>query len=188
MESNNHHLRRHLSVTDPQPNNLNKTIAVLFIIFVFLTITYLILNFIWKCLRRFIQPPPPPPPPTTTTTSTDHVQRDPVRMAQVQAIPVVIKETVDDEKEKESCSICLGEYQKEDEVRVLPQCKHLFHKACIDEWLLERSSFCPVCRTRVIPRRLEFDKNILCMQRNSNNNNDNDDDDINGNAHYPPFP
>ncbi|XP_057743303.1 RING-H2 finger protein ATL8-like [Arachis stenosperma] len=43
------------------------------------------------------------------------------------------------------CSICLAEFAAGDEVRVLPQCGHGFHVACIDTWLGSHSS-CPSCR------------------------------------------
>ncbi|XP_027347544.1 RING-H2 finger protein ATL8-like [Abrus precatorius] len=43
------------------------------------------------------------------------------------------------------CAICLTEFAAGDEVRVLPQCGHGFHVACIDTWLASNSS-CPSCR------------------------------------------
>lgn len=43
------------------------------------------------------------------------------------------------------CAICLSEFAAGDEVRVLPQCGHGFHVACIDTWLGSHSS-CPSCR------------------------------------------
>ena len=48
------------------------------------------------------------------------------------------------------CAICLEAFEREEEVRILPRCDHLYHKECIDEWLLERSVFCPVCRAQVL--------------------------------------
>lgn len=43
------------------------------------------------------------------------------------------------------CAICLSEFAAGDEIRVLPQCGHGFHVACIDTWLGSHSS-CPSCR------------------------------------------
>ncbi|CAJ1942183.1 unnamed protein product [Sphenostylis stenocarpa] len=43
------------------------------------------------------------------------------------------------------CAICLTEFAGGDEVRVLPQCGHGFHVACVDTWLVSHSS-CPSCR------------------------------------------
>lgn len=42
------------------------------------------------------------------------------------------------------CSICLGAYHRDEEVRMLP-CNHVYHKACIHHWL-EKSTFCPICK------------------------------------------
>lgn len=44
-----------------------------------------------------------------------------------------------------TCSICLEEFNGDDEVRVL-LCKHYFHKTCIDRWLGEENVRCPLCR------------------------------------------
>ena len=43
------------------------------------------------------------------------------------------------------CTICLGEYQEKEVLRIMPQCGHNFHLSCIDVWL-RRKSTCPVCR------------------------------------------
>lgn len=51
------------------------------------------------------------------------------------------------------CAICLGCIGEEDEVRILPNCRHYFHISCIDQWLLPctvNNSSCPLCRTTVI--------------------------------------
>ena len=43
------------------------------------------------------------------------------------------------------CSICLGEYQEKEILRIMPKCGHNFHLSCIDIWLRKQST-CPVCR------------------------------------------
>lgn len=45
------------------------------------------------------------------------------------------------------CPICLIEFEDDEDVRNLP-CKHIFHVACIDEWL-KRNTSCPMCKSNV---------------------------------------
>ncbi|KAG6820730.1 hypothetical protein H0H93_012376 [Arthromyces matolae] len=48
---------------------------------------------------------------------------------------------------KETCPICIMDFAEGDDLRVLPcEGKHRFHQACVDPWLLELSSSCPLCR------------------------------------------
>jgi len=44
------------------------------------------------------------------------------------------------------CSVCLCEFELNTEVIQLPVCGHMFHPACIQNWLRLHNS-CPVCRT-----------------------------------------
>ncbi|XP_056158898.1 RING-H2 finger protein ATL70 [Syzygium oleosum] len=48
------------------------------------------------------------------------------------------------------CSICLADYKGHDELRMIPDCGHLFHHECIDPWLRMHPT-CPVCRTSPMP-------------------------------------
>ncbi|KAM0023396.1 putative transcription factor C2H2 family [Helianthus debilis subsp. tardiflorus] len=48
------------------------------------------------------------------------------------------------------CSICLCEFEEDEELRTLPECLHSFHVSCIDMWLCSHST-CPICRTDAIP-------------------------------------
>ncbi|KAJ2706141.1 hypothetical protein FB645_001898 [Coemansia sp. IMI 203386] len=51
-----------------------------------------------------------------------------------------------DKPTTESCVICLDSYSEKCVVRVLA-CDHVFHAACVDKWLLRRSSRCPLCNS-----------------------------------------
>ena len=47
-------------------------------------------------------------------------------------------------KNSSSCSICLEEYEKEDDIIIL-KCSHIYHDKCIMGWLNKDIS-CPMCR------------------------------------------
>ncbi|KAJ0666165.1 putative transcription factor C2H2 family [Helianthus annuus] len=46
------------------------------------------------------------------------------------------------------CPVCLGEFQEDEKLRLLPKCSHAFHVYCIDNWLTNHSN-CPLCRASV---------------------------------------
>ena len=48
---------------------------------------------------------------------------------------------------EDTCSVCLEQFQKDDDVVVLP-CKHGFHPQCIEPWLKMHSE-CPSCRHKL---------------------------------------
>ncbi|KAI0762124.1 hypothetical protein BD413DRAFT_217414 [Trametes elegans] len=57
------------------------------------------------------------------------------------------KDVVPDAIGRETCPICIVDFEEGDDLRVLPcQGHHRFHQECVDPWLLELSSSCPLCR------------------------------------------
>jgi hypothetical protein len=46
------------------------------------------------------------------------------------------------------CTVCLENMSEEDEV-ILLDCKHFFHKKCIETWFKECSNKCPICMATV---------------------------------------
>lgn len=68
-----------------------------------------------------------------------------------------------DYAETPTCSICAEDFAAEEDVRILP-CKHEFHRHCIDPWLVQQSTKCPlwyvhepcmICRSwRVVTNRV----------------------------------
>lgn len=48
----------------------------------------------------------------------------------------------------DSCVVCFDIYKPQDVVRILT-CKHFFHKACIDPWLLAHRT-CPMCKCDIL--------------------------------------
>ena len=56
-------------------------------------------------------------------------------------------------KDQKSCTICLSNYEKDEEVSYLNTCGHLFHTTCVDKWLREFNHKCPVCRLSADPSK-----------------------------------
>ncbi|XP_038630769.1 E3 ubiquitin-protein ligase RNF128 isoform X3 [Scyliorhinus canicula] len=48
----------------------------------------------------------------------------------------------------DSCAVCIDAYKPNDVVRILT-CNHIFHKNCIDPWLLEHRT-CPMCKCDIL--------------------------------------
>jgi len=50
------------------------------------------------------------------------------------------------------CQICLSDFEKNEECRVLANCKHVFHRECIDQWLTTGRNSCPLCRSEGVKK------------------------------------
>tara|TARA_B100001175_G_C19306428_1_gene540764 strand:+ start:346 stop:753 length:408 start_codon:yes stop_codon:yes gene_type:complete len=55
----------------------------------------------------------------------------------------------DDDIIGKKCLICMDEFKHKEYKRILPGCKHYFHKKCIDKWL-KKNSTCPICRQELL--------------------------------------
>ncbi|XP_015278247.1 PREDICTED: E3 ubiquitin-protein ligase RNF149 [Gekko japonicus] len=61
---------------------------------------------------------------------------------------IVKQEDKELDVDAENCAVCIENYKPKDTVRILP-CKHVFHKTCIDPWLVDHRT-CPMCKLDVI--------------------------------------
>ncbi|GAM24234.1 hypothetical protein SAMD00019534_074090, partial [Acytostelium subglobosum LB1] len=43
-----------------------------------------------------------------------------------------------------TCMVCLVDFEKGEQVTVIPKCKHVFHTPCITNWLTKSSTKCPI--------------------------------------------
>jgi hypothetical protein len=62
----------------------------------------------------------------------------------------------------DECPICLGEFHAGDKLRKLPTCVHVFHRSCIDLWLLQSAS-CPLCKADVPQRSSQTQPISECL-------------------------
>ncbi|KAK7318199.1 hypothetical protein RJT34_02898 [Clitoria ternatea] len=68
-------------------------------------------------------------------------------------LPVVkFREVVDP---PERCAVCLSEFEENDEIRRLANCRHIFHRGCLDRWMGYDQRTCPLCRTSFIPPHMQ---------------------------------
>ena len=145
------------------PLSHNMVVYVSALVLVFLAIIMLVIN---CCITT--ADARAAPDPTANGHADDSVAVDVVRLQQKliketrrlklqETIPLDIVKENDSSAGKESseCAICLKEFEAGEEVRVLPGCGHRYHRACIDEWLLDyNSKECPTCRAIVCPLSL----------------------------------
>ncbi|KAK1218500.1 hypothetical protein PQX77_018826 [Marasmius sp. AFHP31] len=76
---------------------------------------------------------------TSSNVATRRPPLDEARSSREDVVPAAIG--------RETCPICILDFEEGDDLRVLPcEGKHRFHQQCVDPWLLELSSSCPICR------------------------------------------
>ncbi|KAG6404509.1 hypothetical protein SASPL_136758 [Salvia splendens] len=81
------------------------------------------------------------------------IQRDGLDAAAISAIPLYTYARLGPSGAAAAgggCAVCLGEYKESEEVRLMPECGHVFHRSCIDLWLMIHPT-CPICRKTPLP-------------------------------------
>jgi hypothetical protein len=53
-----------------------------------------------------------------------------------------------EKKFEETCSICMGEMDVNEDACELP-CKHIFHSECVEPWFKQYNYICPNCKQEV---------------------------------------
>ncbi|KAJ4765809.1 RING/U-box superfamily protein [Rhynchospora pubera] len=87
----------------------------------------------------------------------DKRQKSSLDSATIAALPTFIYKTSGGNSDGDACknispmecSICLCGVQDGEVVKLLPRCKHSFHRTCVDLWLKDHST-CPICRLEVL--------------------------------------
>ncbi|KAL0361535.1 UNVERIFIED_CONTAM: RING-H2 finger protein ATL5 [Sesamum radiatum] len=67
--------------------------------------------------------------------------------------------------ELSECSICLSEFAEGEEGREVVECKHAFHRRCLETWLRGCcTATCPLCRSLVVPEVVVAEHQRMKMQ------------------------
>ncbi|OAY79932.1 E3 ubiquitin-protein ligase RHA1B [Ananas comosus] len=80
-----------------------------------------------------------------------------LRRAEFRAVPALLIEellpvVLYEEVGGESCAVCLSEMGRGEEVRRLSNCRHVFHRGCLDRWMVgHEQGTCPLCRAPLLP-------------------------------------
>uniref|UniRef100_A0ACD5VVX9 Uncharacterized protein n=1 Tax=Avena sativa TaxID=4498 RepID=A0ACD5VVX9_AVESA len=79
------------------------------------------------------------------------VKKRPVGLGEdaIAALPKFEYRGTGDESDRWECAICLCVMADGEVARQLPRCMHVFHRACVDMWLVAHTT-CPVCRAEVV--------------------------------------
>ncbi|XP_074323446.1 RING-H2 finger protein ATL66-like [Apium graveolens] len=129
----------HWHYSQLQDNNFElhgKSIFYLLLLFsIILLIIFLFFYARWFC--RYL------PNPRATANESHAPQVADTKMHL--SLPVVLYGVLKKEKSVVECCICIGVFEEQDKVKVLPVCGHCFHSECVDKWLSTQSS-CPICR------------------------------------------
>mmetsp|Transcript_14699 Transcript_14699/g.30428 ORF Transcript_14699/g.30428 Transcript_14699/m.30428 type:complete len:236 (+) Transcript_14699:2-709(+) len=108
-------------------------------------------------LERFGAQPPGVPPNRAQELTERFLATFPTFKFSVAKMPPNERQQRTEEEEEDEeeenfdepcCSICLGNFADGEECRMLP-CLHVFHRACIDQWLTV-SVECPLCKRSVL--------------------------------------
>ena len=98
------------------------------------------------------RPPPPPPPPPPPQRKVPPASRRAIQNL------VEVKVTADDlwEETNKECLVCVEE-QRLGSTACKLSCGHLYHRACLVEWL-QKHCTCPVCRYELETDDIEYER------------------------------
>ncbi|XP_060561850.1 RING finger protein 150-like isoform X2 [Ruditapes philippinarum] len=123
------------------PGQLNNTsvlfVSISFIVLIIISLAWLVFYYIQRC--RY-------------TNAKERLSRRLANAAK-KAIAKIPQRTIkagdkELEAEADQCAVCIEPYKWNDVIRVLP-CKHVFHKSCVDPWLLDQRN-CPMCKMDIL--------------------------------------
>ena len=66
---------------------------------------------------------------------------------------------------QKNCVVCMEQFKETEKVRILP-CRHYFHLACFDHWLIRHSTACPICKQSALcahAQQVLVHVSVLCL-------------------------
>ncbi|KAK7138371.1 hypothetical protein R3I94_013859 [Phoxinus phoxinus] len=72
------------------------------------------------------------------------------------------------DSEDTSCVVCTDSFTRNEQVTVLP-CRHLYHKKCIEPWLLEHAT-CPMCKNNIFKSKIDEERDEPSSSSSPSNN------------------
>lgn len=94
-----------------------------------------------------IDPAPVPSPVTVPAIPPVPATSVPLPSSPILPLATTAANPVAEDDELETCPICVCAFEDGDEIRILPcHHQHRFHTECVDPYLLQFSSLCPLCR------------------------------------------
>lgn len=82
----------------------------------------------------------------SSTASKEDIENSGLEVIKASLLPQYYNENKITASCLDRCLVCLEDYQAEEDVRVM-KCRHVFHQACVDEWMQKGRNNCPTCRS-----------------------------------------
>ncbi|XP_010529618.1 PREDICTED: E3 ubiquitin-protein ligase RHA1B-like [Tarenaya hassleriana] len=99
-----------------------------------------------------------PDPPRQSSAADDGAWRDVPPSSLVDKIVPMVRFSDLQPDPEDCCTVCLMEFGSDDEIRRLRNCRHVFHRGCLDRWMVSHHKMtCPVCRDRFVPDEMMED-------------------------------
>ncbi|KAL7422512.1 hypothetical protein Q5752_003160 [Cryptotrichosporon argae] len=90
-------------------------------------------------------------PAKPPTASRDDIEQSGLVVVKGSAVPSLVDIAQIMPNCSERCLICLGDYEPEEDCRVL-RCRHAFHQECVDQWISQGRNNCPACRSQAVDK------------------------------------
>ncbi|KAJ6957883.1 E3 ubiquitin-protein ligase ATL42 [Populus alba x Populus x berolinensis] len=129
-------------------SNFQPSLAIVIgILFLFFTLTFILLIYAKFCHRGGHVHGGSENGPALTRSASRFSGID---RTVIESLPFFRFTSLKGSREGLECAVCLSKFEDIEILRLLPQCKHAFHINCVDQWL-EKHSSCPLCRRKVNP-------------------------------------